>query len=160
MEKSIFVKEDLCYERTSIQIWILHHLLMIFNPILGGREGFLDDSDARPLTIGGFATAFYSGLWAYDGWNNLVNKVLIMWGSIIVKAMQHFFKKLANPASFFVYCRSFQTNIFTIFYNNYMRKNVPRCRDSDPRPSERESLPITTRPGLPPKQMQHLLILF
>ena len=50
MEKSIFVKEDLCYERTSIQIWILHHLLMIFNPILGGREGFLDDSDARPLT--------------------------------------------------------------------------------------------------------------
>ena len=41
-----------------------------------------------------------------------------------------------------------------------MRKNVPRCRDSDPRPSERESLPITTRPGLPPKQMQHLLILF
>ena len=65
---------------------------MIFNPILGGREGFLDDSDARPLTIGGFATAFYSGLWAYDGWNNLVNKVLIMWGSIIVKAMQHFFK--------------------------------------------------------------------
>ena len=25
-----------------------------------------------------------------------------------------------------------------------------RCRDSNPRPSERESLPITTRPGLPP----------
>jgi hypothetical protein len=38
----------------------------------GGREGFLDDTDARPLTLGGFATAFYSGLWAYDGWNNLV----------------------------------------------------------------------------------------
>jgi len=38
---------------------------------LGGREGFLDDSDARPPSIGGLATAFYSGLWAYDGWNNL-----------------------------------------------------------------------------------------
>ena len=25
-----------------------------------------------------------------------------------------------------------------------------RCRDLNPRPSERESLPITTRPGLPP----------
>ena len=31
-------------------------------------------------------------------------------------------------------------------------KNVSsiRCRDSNPRPSEHESPPITTRPGLPP----------
>ena len=27
-----------------------------------------------------------------------------------------------------------------------------RCRDSNPRPFERESPPITTRPGLPPKE--------
>jgi hypothetical protein len=44
---------------------------------IGGREGFLDDSDAKPLTLGGFATAFYSGLWAYDGWNNLVEKLAL-----------------------------------------------------------------------------------
>ena len=48
-------------------------LNMCKNCFVGGREGFLDDTDARPPTIGGFATAFYSGLWAYDGWNNLVN---------------------------------------------------------------------------------------
>ena len=30
-----------------------------------------------------------------------------------------------------------------------------RCRDSNPRPSERESLPITTRPGLPPTVQKH-----
>ena len=41
---------------------------------IGGREGFLDDTGAKPPTVGGFATAFYSGLWAYDGWNNLVSK--------------------------------------------------------------------------------------
>ena len=39
--------------------------------ILGGAEGFLDDSQAKPASIGAIATAFYSGLWAYDGWNNL-----------------------------------------------------------------------------------------
>ena len=39
------------------------------------------------------------------------------------------------------------------YYNKYMLKKCPsskRCRDSNPRPLERESLPITTRPGLPP----------
>ena len=38
-----------------------------------------------------------------------------------------------------------------------MLKKCPsskRCRDSNPRPLERESLPITTRPGLPPYQLQ------
>ena len=43
-----------------------------------------------------------------------------------------FFKKWDNPVLFFVYFRSFQTNIITIFT-----------------PSKCESLPITTRPGLP-----------
>ena len=39
------------------------------------------------------------------------------------------------------------------FYDKYMWKKCPssiRCRDSNPRPSERESLPITTRSELPP----------
>ena len=38
------------------------------------------------------------------------------------------------------------------FYNKYMWKKCPSsiwCRDSNPRPSKCESLPITTRPGLP-----------
>lgn len=43
----------------------------IYTLTVGGREGFLDDTNAKLPTIGGFATAFYSGLWAYDGWNNL-----------------------------------------------------------------------------------------
>ena len=37
----------------------------------GGAEGFLDDSHATIPSAGVLATAFYSGLWAYDGWNNL-----------------------------------------------------------------------------------------
>ena len=31
-----------------------------------------------------------------------------------------------------------------------------RCQDSNPRPSKRESSPITTRPGLPPKNVNSL----
>ena len=38
---------------------------------VGGTEGFLDDSNTQPPSVGNLATAFYSGLWAYDGWNNL-----------------------------------------------------------------------------------------
>ena len=64
-----------------------------------------------------------------------------------------FYKKWANPGLFFIYFWSFQTNN-TIFYNKSMRKmSCPssiRHWDSNPRPSERESPPITTRPGLPP----------
>ena len=39
------------------------------------------------------------------------------------------------------------------FYNKYMGKYPSSiwCRDSNPQPSEHESLPKTTRPGLPPK---------
>ena len=64
-----------------------------------------------------------------------------------------FFKKMGNPRPLFVYFQSFQTNINTIL----QQINVKKCPssiqhwDSNPRPSERESPPITTRPGLPPK---------
>ena len=63
-----------------------------------------------------------------------------------------FFFKIGQPRPLFVYFQSFQTNIITIFTTNICEKcpSSIRCRDSNPRPSERESLPITTRPGLPP----------
>ena len=50
---------------------------------------------------------------------------------------------------FIVYFRSFQTNI-TIFTTNICEKYPSSiwCWDSNPRPSEQESPPITTRPGL------------
>ena len=42
-------------------------------------------------------------------------------------------------------------------------KNCPSsiwCQDSNPRPSERESLPITTRPGLPPQKDLFFAVIF
>ena len=61
------------------------------------------------------------------------------------------FLKWANPGLFFVYFRSFQTNIITIFTTNICEKcpSSIQCRDLNPQPLERESLPITSRPGLP-----------
>ena len=37
----------------------------------GERTEFLKDENQEVPSIGRLATAFYSGLWAYDGWNNL-----------------------------------------------------------------------------------------
>lgn len=34
-------------------------------------KGIIPDTDVQPKLIGSFVTAFSSGLWAYDGWNNL-----------------------------------------------------------------------------------------
>ena len=65
-----------------------------------------------------------------------------------------FFKKWANLGLFFVYFRSFQTNN-TIFTTNQCEKcpsSIWRW-DSNPRPLEHESPPITTRPGLPPTNL-------
>ena len=65
-----------------------------------------------------------------------------------------FLKKWANPGLFFVSFRCFQTDN-TIFTTNICEKcpSSKWCWDSNPRPSERESLPITTRLGLPTKIM-------
>ena len=59
---------------------------------------------------------------------------------------------MGQPGLFFVYFRSFQTNIITIFTTNKCEKCPSRiwCQDLNPQPSECEPLPITTRPGLPP----------
>ena len=57
------------------------------------------------------------------------------------------FLKWANPGHFFVYFQYFQTN------NTIVCEKCPSsilCRDLNPRPLERESLPTTTRPGFPP----------
>ena len=64
---------------------------------------------------------------------------------------QCFFLKWANPGHFFILFLSFQTNI-TIFTTHKCEK-FPysiRCWDSNPRPLEHESPPITTIPGLSP----------
>ena len=63
-----------------------------------------------------------------------------------------FFKKWAIPGLFFVYFRSFQTNINTILQQTNVKKCPSSIRrwDSNPWPSDHESPPITTRPGLPP----------
>ena len=63
-----------------------------------------------------------------------------------------FLKFGPTPASFIVCFQSFPTNI-TIFTTNICEKcpfSIP-CWDSNPRPSEYESPPITTRRGLSPK---------
>ena len=63
-----------------------------------------------------------------------------------------FFKKGPIPASFIIYFWSFQTNIIPIFKTNICEKMSIQywCLDSNQRPSEHESPPITTGPGLPP----------
>ena len=55
-----------------------------------------------------------------------------------------------TPFSFFVYFQSFQTYINTIFTTNQCEKCPSSIQywDSNPRPLEHESSPITTRPGL------------
>ena len=64
------------------------------------------------------------------------------------------FKKWANLGPLSIYFWSFQANIITIFTTNQCEKmSCPssiRRQDSNPRLLERESPPITTRPGLPP----------
>ena len=60
----------------------------------------------------------------------------------------------ANPTLFSVYFRCFQKNnrIFTTNQCEKMSKCLSSIwrQDSNPRPFEQESSPITTRPGLPP----------
>ena len=63
----------------------------------------------------------------------------------------YFFKNGPSPASFLFILGHFQTNINTIL----QKINVKKCPhsiqhwDLNTRPSERESPPTTTRPGLP-----------
>ena len=65
--------------------------------------------------------------------------------------MDFIFKNWANPGLFFNYFQSFQTNNIIFTTNQCEKMSCPssiRRWDSNPRPLERESAPITTRPGL------------
>ena len=71
----------------------------------------------------------------------------------------HFFI-LGQPRPLFYLFSSFQTHIITIFTTN-KREKCPssiRCRDSNSRPLEHESSPITTRPGLQGEMTQAWLL--
>ena len=61
-----------------------------------------------------------------------------------------FFKKIGQPRQLFHLFLSFQRHIITIFTTNKCEKCPSSiwCRDSNSRPLEHESPPITTRPGL------------
>lgn len=43
----------------------------VYKIIQGRTEHFQNYFENTTTSIGDVATAFYSGLWAYDGWNNL-----------------------------------------------------------------------------------------
>ena len=60
-------------------------------------------------------------------------------------------KRMGHPRPLFVYFRPVQTNI-AIFTTNICEECPASiwCCDSNPRPSEHETPPITTKPGLPP----------
>ena len=87
-----------------------------------------------------FTASFYLYFRLFD-----INKNICTLGSF-------FFKKMAQPWPLFRLFSVF-SNKHNNFYNNNIEKypSIIRCRDSNPQPLERESLPITNRPGLPPK---------
>ena len=63
------------------------------------------------------------------------------------------FFKWANPGLFFVYFLSFQVKHYSTNNKSMWKMSCPSSiwhRDSNPWPSEHESPPITTRPGLSP----------
>ena len=70
---------------------------------------------------------------------------------------------MGQPAHFFIliliYFRSFQTNIITIFTKKICEKYPSSiwCQDSNPRPSEHESPPKTTRLGFLPSYSNILI---
>ena len=72
-------------------------------------------------------------------------------GAVTFSQTTEFFFKMGQPRPLFHLFLSFQT--YYIFYNKYACEKCPssrQCRDSNSRPLEHESPPITTRPGLPP----------
>ena len=73
-----------------------------------------------------------------------------------------FLKKWAIPGLFFVYFRSFSQNINTILQQINLKKCPSSIEhwDSNTRPSECESPPISTRQGLPPYSVNFTLCNF
>ena len=73
-----------------------------------------------------------------------------LWGNCNVPNL--FFKKNGPTPTSFLFIFGLFKQTLQIFTTNICEKcpSSIRCRDSNPRPLERESPPITTRPGLPP----------
>ena len=72
-----------------------------------------------------------------------------------VRVHVFFKKKMGQPLPIFIYFWSFQTTNTSFTTNQCEKMSSPSsipCQDSNPRPLEHESSPITTRPGLPPER--------
>ena len=69
----------------------------------------------------------------------------------LVSILFFFLKKMGQPQPLFCLNLSFQTNI-TILTTKKCKKcqSSIQCQDSNSQPSDYESPPLTTRPGLPP----------
>ena len=83
---------------------------------------------------------------------------MLIFASIAATVSIFFLKKWANPDLFFIYFRLFKHTLQ--FLQQINVKKCPssiRFRDSNSQPMEHESPPITTRPGLPPKNSILLL---
>ena len=86
----------------------------------------------------------------FDYWADPAANLFLLKNSL---AYLLFFKKMGQPRPLFRSFSVFSNKHHYNFYNKYIWKKCPssiRCWDSNPRPSERESLPFTTRPGLLP----------
>ena len=72
------------------------------------------------------------------------------------------FKIWANPDLFFHLFLVFSIKIYKFLQQIYVKKcqSTTRCQDLNPQPSECESPPITTRPGLPPHCYYSFLYVF
>ena len=70
--------------------------------------------------------------------------------------------KMGQPRPLFGLFSVFSSKHYNFLQQIYVKKcpSSIRCRDSNPRPSECESLPITTRPGLPPNNIIFSLSFF
>ena len=86
---------------------------------------------------------------ARSTFRNLLSRIIFckVWGKMDKK-----FNKMGHPRHLFSLFLSLQTQI-TIFAANKCEKcpSSKQCWDSNPRPLEHTSPPITTRPGLPHK---------
>ena len=68
---------------------------------------------------------------------------------------------MGQPRSFFHVFLSFQTNITILTPNKYeICPSSIRRWDSNSQPSDSESPPLTTRPGLPPDHLKSLTTKF
>ena len=114
-----------------------------------------------PLKIGETLGFYHRSIQA--SWFLFISSILLQQTKLKMAHSRHFFfkeKKMDEPGLFFHLFLSFQTHI-TIFTSNKCEKSSSSiwCRDSNSRPLDHESPPITTRPGLPLKS-RHLFVAF